>query len=235
MSNKKIADQFKTFLGSLDLELYRSNYRAVKIVEMDLPKQIQALDLLYSIYWDQRRFIDFDEFYREYLSAYKKDIETFRKKIMMCRKCFYRGLPARIYRTWASIITQIQAGYVAAAVFTGGRVEMSSALDHKGADFRVLYRGKALNYQVKKETFSREVRRQRTSKDKLDGEFIDIGYFVPRDEYFQKPENKKGEPRKPYLRFKNDKTIERLSNGFVVFTSVLFAQQKNRIDSAGTI
>ena len=68
----------------------------------------------------------------------------------MCEGCFYKGLKARIYRTWASLITQIQGGYVAESVFGKGTVKMSEALDHKGADIQVNYKGHILNYQVKK-------------------------------------------------------------------------------------
>lgn len=232
MDKKQLAGSFVKFLASIALKKYRAAYRPVKIVEMDLPKDIQAIDLLYSVYWGEKRFLSFEDFYVEYLAKYKKPIEDFRKKTTMCKSCFYRGLPARIYRTWASIITQIQAGYVAAAVFTGGVVSMSGELDHQGADFQVRYQGKILNYQVKKETFSREVRRAKTMKDKLEGEFIDIGYFVPSDAYFENPRNKKGEYRKPYLRFKNDETLERLPNGFIVFTPALFLKEKKRLDQS---
>ena len=79
----------------------------------------------------------------------------------MCEKCFSKGLPARIYRTWASIITQIHAGYVAESVFGEGTVVMSGELDHQGADFQVKYRGKTLNYQVKKKSLGREVRQEK--------------------------------------------------------------------------
>ena len=109
---------------------------------MDLPKDIQAISLLYKIYWDEKKFIDYDKFYQEYLSYLGKNIENFREKILMCKKCFYLGLPARIYRTWASLITQIHAGYVAESVFGASSVEMSEELDHQGADFRVTYKNK---------------------------------------------------------------------------------------------
>ena len=90
-------------------------------------------------------------FIKNILNKYKTEIEKFRQKITMCKDCFYRGLPARIYRTWASIITQIHAGYVAESVFGDGTVAMSAELDHQGADFQVNYKNKILNYQVKKE------------------------------------------------------------------------------------
>jgi len=116
-------------------------YRPIKIVEMDLPKEIQAISMLYNVYWDQKKFLSFEDFYHEYLKTNQEDIEEFRQKITICRDCFYRGLPARIYRTWASIITQIHAGYVAESVFGSKTVAMSSILDRQGADFQVTYKG----------------------------------------------------------------------------------------------
>ena len=88
---------------------------------MDLPKEIQAIEILYKVYWEDKRFLSFEEFYEEYAKKYKSELEEFRNKITMCGDCFWRGLPARIYRTWASIITQIHAGYVAEAVFGEGK------------------------------------------------------------------------------------------------------------------
>jgi len=175
--------EFTEFLGSVDLEEYRRRYLPVKIVEMDLPSAIQAIALLYEIYWDTKKFISFDDLYAEYLSRKKSLLEGFRTKIRMCENCFYLGLPARIYRTWASLITQIHAGYVAEAVFGAGTVSMSEGLDHQGADFQVTYKKHILNYQVKKKTESREVRREKKTKKVLSGEFVDLVYEVPSLDY----------------------------------------------------
>ena len=225
--------QFEHFLESVDLKGYRETYRAIKIVEMDLPKGIQAIDMLYKVYWVQKELATFEDFYQQYLNAYKKDIEAFREKVTMCKDCFYRGLPARIYRTWASIITQIHAGYVAESVFGSGTVEMSSILDRQGADFRVVYREKILNYQVKKKSLGREVRQEKPkSKNPLSGEFIDIKYEVPSDDYFKNPKKKDGDYKLPYKRFMNNKTLKRLNNGFVVFTAVIFEIKKTERDQA---
>lgn len=223
-------EKFDKFLQTVDLIGYRSKFRPIKIVEMDLPKNIQAISLLYKIYWDEKKFISYDDFYQEYLKILKSDLESFRKKIQMCSKCFYLGLPARIYRTWASLITQIHAGYVAESVFGEDTVSMSEELDHFGADFRVVYKGYKLNYQVKKETHSREVRREERGKVKIDGEFVDILYNVPSEDVFKDPKTKKGAYRKPYLDFMNNKNLRRFDNGFVVFTPQIFLVQKKEID-----
>ncbi|KKU94326.1 MAG: Type II restriction enzyme TaqI [Candidatus Jorgensenbacteria bacterium GW2011_GWA1_48_13] len=232
MSNNPL-QKFNDLLEKVDLVGYRKRYQPIKIVEMDLPKEIQAVSLLYEIYWDKKMFVNFDEFYRIYLKLYKHKLEEFRKnKAFMCKNCFYRGLEARIYRTWASIITQIHAAYVAESVFVSGTVRMSEALDRAGADFQVQYKKKTLNYQVKKISFSREVRKEKPkSKQPLEGEFFDITYDVPSDSYFRNPKRKNGKYRLPYLRFKENKNLKRLPNGFVVFTPLIFEEKKKEIDA----
>jgi len=228
-----LVQKFDNFLQSVDLKSYRDMYRPIKIVEMDLPKEVQAINALYKVYWDQKKFLSFEDFYKEYLSSQKTEIESFRQKITMCKDCFYRGLPARIYRTWASIITQIHAGYVAESVFGEGTVAMSGELDHQGADFQVKYRGKILNYQVKKKSFSGEVRRGKGGvKKQIDGEFVDINYEVPSSEYFDNPKKKDGEYKLPYKRFQENKELKRFLNGFVVFASYPFEQKKKEIDNS---
>ena len=217
---------FENFLEKIDLKKYRDQYRPIKLVEMDLPKEIQAIEMLYKVYWKEKNLLDFETFYKVYLKTYQEQIEAFRKKITMCQDCFYRGLPARIYRTWASLITQIHAGYVADSVFGEGSVDMSTQLDHNGADFQVKYKNKILNYQVKKETFSREVRRGKEVKNKIYGEFININYDVPSEDYFTNPKKLNGEFKLPYLRFMENKNLRRLKNGFVVFTTIVFETVK---------
>ncbi len=235
--NRRKLKDFDKFLESVDLAFYRREYSTIKLVEMDLSRDVQAINPLYEVYWRRRDFLDYGEFYEEYLKMRKKAIEEFRKKIMMCKKCFYKGLPARIYRTWASIITQIHAGYVAESVFGEGTVSMSEELDRKGADFRVEYEGKALNYQVKKESFSREVRQEKQhAKKGLSGEFLTIFYKVPNFDTIRNPTKRNGEYKKSYSEFKREwldtERIKVMKNGFVVFTSKIFEAKKEEIDDA---
>lgn len=223
--------KFDSFLQSVDLKFYRDKYKSIKIVEMDLPKGIQAINLLYRVYWDRKDFVDFEKFYDEYAKEYKVEIDKFQEKTGMCKVCFAKGLPARIYRTWASIITQIHAGYVAESVFGKDTVAMSSDLDHKGADFQVKYKGQVLNYQVKKKSLGREVRQEKPkAKNPLPGKFVDIKYEVPSSDYFENPRKKDGEYKLPYERFQNNKELKRFTNGFVVFTPYAFEQNKKEID-----
>ena len=224
-------EKFSKFLQTIDLKAYRKKYSHIKIVEMDLPKNIQAIELLYKTYWDDKNFLSFDDFYECYLKDKKDNLEKFREKVTMCKDCFNRGLKARIYRTWAGLITQIHAGYVAESVFGDGTVSMSRELDSQGADIRVEYKGKFLNYQVKKTSHSGVMsRRPLPRKRNLKGETIDIKYEVPT--CLSDPKTKKGEFRKPYIRFLEDKRTKSFDNGFVTFTSTLFESKKKEIDHA---
>ena len=49
-------NKFTEFLKSVDLAGYRQKYRPIKIVEMDLPKEIQTIALLYKVYWEEKKF-----------------------------------------------------------------------------------------------------------------------------------------------------------------------------------
>lgn len=214
--------KYEKFLASVNLEKYRYQYQPIKIVEMDMPKDIQALDIIYRIYWEEKKFILFEPFFKSYLAEYSDNLEVFRKKTQMCETCFYLGLPARIYRTWASIITQIQAGYLAESIFGNGTVSMNSELDRKGADFQLNFKRKILNFQVKKESQSREVRKEKISKNPIEGKFINLFYNVPTREVFENPKKRNGEFRKPYLEFLKNKTLKRLNNGFIIFSPEVF-------------
>lgn len=221
-------EAFEFFLASVPLGDYRASYKHIKIVEMDLPSDIQAISLLYEIYWDNKNFVEFDTFYKIYLSKKKSLLEDFRKRITMCEDCFYRGLKARIYRTWASLITQIHGGYVAERVFGKGTARMSAQLDSEGADIQVVYKGHTLNYQVKKESQSGV--RSAKSMPKVRGEIIDLPYYVPNELIFKTPKKRNGELRVPYIRFISNKTLKRFDNGFVVFTEDAFLPKKKEID-----
>lgn len=119
-------EKFNKFLQSVDLKAYREKYMPIKIVEMNLPKNIQAIELLYRVYWDEKKFIDFEEFYKIYESEKRGELRKFQKKTEMCVKCFEKGIRARTYRTWVGLITQIHAGYVAEQVFGEGARIISS-------------------------------------------------------------------------------------------------------------
>lgn len=219
-----------TFLASVPLESYRSKYASTKIVEMDLPKNIQILDLANETYWENKDYKNFENFYEDYLKLKLTNINEFNKKIGMCADCFQTGLKARIYRTWASLITQIHAGYVAEHVFGAGSVTMNEQLDRKGIDLQVKYKSLVLNYQIKKNSSRPEARPRKKKKQLLSELYIDLFYFVVQQKIIDNPYTLRGEMRKPYRRFMENKELMRLPNGFIVFTEEAFKKTKSALD-----
>ena len=211
---------FNEFLSKIDLDKYRKKYSKIKLVELDLPKHIQAIRLLYDCYWDKFNLLDYSDFYSLYSKYLQKELEDFRKQQMFSEETFYRGLPARIYRTWASLLTQIQGGYVANSIYP--KVEMSAELDYSGIDMRVyanLNNNEYINIQIKKETVSREVR---TPWIGLKGRehVTNITYEVTH----HSPLTKTGRECIPYKRWSDrwNKKLYKLNNGFIIFLPEMF-------------
>lgn len=203
----------------------RARFAHIKLVELDLPRGIQAIPHLYREYWERRDdFPLFDEFYEIYSAELRRELRDFRKRTMFSRETFNLGLPARIYRTWAALLTQIQGGYAAASLYGRGNVEMSAKLDYDGVDIRVRENADAewRNIQIKKETMSREVRAPWPTRKK-GVEIVVVTYEVPGCD----PLTKTGKPSVPFTRWKEKWAgkLDRMDNGFIVFLPEMFAMK----------
>lgn len=228
-------EKFNRFLQSVDLKAYREEYMPIKIVEMNLAKNIQAIELLYRVYWDEKKFIDFKDFYKIYEKEKGQELRKFQKKTRLCSKCFEKGIRARTYRTWAGLITQIHAGYVAEQVFGSNTIKMSEKLDHQDADIQVHYKGVILNYDVKKIANAGVMGRGHAPRRPIPGEKISIRYEVPNLDIILNPKKKRGQGfKKAYTDFADKylttKMLYIFPNGFVVFTPYIFEQKKKAID-----
>lgn len=211
--------KFNSFLSGIDLDKYRDKYSKIKLVELDLPRNIQALNLMYKYYWKEFNLLDYTDFYSAYSSSLKNELEEFRIEQMFSEETFYRGLPARIYRTWASLLTQIQGGYVASSIYP--KVDMSEELDRSGIDIEITTaNNQCINIQIKKESFSREVRApwKILKKDK---EITTITYEVIKDKLLTKT-GKESKPYKDWSIKWKDK-LQKLDNGFIIFLPEMFS------------
>lgn len=215
-------DKFEEFLKQIDLNKYRKLYSKIKLVELDLPRNIQAINHLYEYYWTKRDgYLGYEDFYKQYLDDLQKEIEEFREESLFSKDMFYLGLPARIYRTWASLLTQIQGGYVAENMYGSSAVDMSSELDYRGVDFSITINAKTINVQIKKQTASREVRAPwKQTKRSFPDPVIIVEYEVLGDIY-----KKDGSYRKPYLDWQKKWSgkLKRLDNGFIIFLPDMFS------------
>jgi hypothetical protein len=232
--------QFTDFLKNIDLEAYRNKYTKVKTVEMDLRKEIQALATIYEQYWQnkdgEKTPLTFEDYYKIYYATNKTDIEKFWHSTGFGKncKCFNKGLEARIYRTWASLITQIHAGYVAESVFGKGTVKMGTEIDRKEIDILVVQKQRAeLKIQIKKVTHRPEFARRQENQKSEDVNVKEVFYIVPNpndylDTPYYKVNRKHPKPNelepslKDFVKFNPNGTLDRLDNGFVVFTKTAF-------------
>ena len=221
-------EKMNTFLESIDLKKYRKKYSHIKLVELDLDRNIQALHHLYDEYWTKRdNFPSYDEFYVKYSADLEDKLEAFRLNKMFSYDTFHLGLPARIYRTWASLLTQIQGGYVAEELYGRGNVQMSEPLDRKGIDIQILDGNETFNIQIKKESMSREVRAPR-QMTRYNEEIIVVSYEVPGCDPITK---KTRQPARPFQRW-SDKwrgKLCRLDNGFIIFLPDMFERDNIRV------
>lgn len=253
MSNK--LEIFNNFLESLDLEKYRDKYKSIKTMEADMSKNIQALESIYKVYWnkDESKNIDFpnfDDFYCKYYLSHEmitKVTEFNKNRIGLCEDCLMKGLEARIYRTWASLITQIQAAYCCAEIFGIENIDQSVHLDHLGIDIKVTYKNIKIGIQIKKETGRKEIanRKPEPRKQKEISKIYDIYYKVLKQEEFDNPRYKVNGKNhnvgdfKPYAYLfgfnDNEPFLTRLSNGFVIFTKKYFKVIKEDIDNNAKI
>ena len=211
-----------TFLAGVDLAKYRQKYSHIKLVELDLDRNIQALHHLYREYWERRKdFPSYEKFYGIYSGELKKELENFRKEKMFSKETFYRGLPARIYRTWAALLTQIQGGYAAEKIYGKGNIIMNADLDYRGIDMKIKDGGESINIQIKKETMSREVRTpwQITKRNE---KIVMVTYEVPA----AAPLTKTGKPSKPFNDWQNkwNGKLKRLDSGFIIFLPEMFSR-----------
>ena len=217
---KNDLERFENFLSNIDLEAHRHQYRSIKIVELDMPKSVQALRTLYGEYWEKRaNWPDFDSFYAIYAASLAEALETWRTQALFSHETFYRGLPARIYRTWTSLLTQIQGAYVAETIYGAGNVRMNVSEDHRGKDL-VIKMGEMgeMPIQIKKLS-SRSEARPRTARER----HIRLEYAVPA----AGPLTPTGKASKPYADWERKwgDRLKRLDNGFIVFRKPMFELQ----------
>lgn len=258
--NKTIISQYKenfeSFLKKLKLDEYRKKYKNIKVFEADMDKNIQAIEAIYDIYWKRlisrdksTNFPTFEVFYNKYYltRTMKRRIILFnRKRIGLCHRCLLKGLRARIYRTWISILTQIQAAYCCAEVFGIENVRQSVSLDHMGIDIKILYKNKKIGIQIKKETERSEIKNRKPTKkeSKEVSEIKEIHYKVITEKEILNPVYKKNGKKykkgefKPFAKdYGLDNPLDvsrpyliRLNNGFTIFTTKYFLEIKDELD-----
>ncbi|ACI20194.1 TaqI family restriction endonuclease [Thermodesulfovibrio yellowstonii] len=221
----KDLQRFRDFLSSIPLDKYREELKNIKWVEQDLPKEILPLSSIFRYYWEERNFLNFEEWFENFWQHInnnqesKRALEDFKKyyfnRDLGENDWFKKGFKARMYRTWVSVLTQLDFCYLFEYICDKEsknlKLECNSELDRKGIDARV----NEINFQIAKITQRKEARSASKKKS-----LITIPYAVFNLEDF---ERKIGSKRvKDKTGYQNSleafkKYFIRLNNGFVVF------------------
>ena len=144
---KNTYKDFLIFLENINLIEYRKEFSGYRAVEENLPPNTWILSLIYEIYWNQRNFISFDDFFDLFFKEKENDLRDYNKKRNnedpdadnpYVFKLFLKNFKARQYRTWTSILGQIQLGLLLEEKYLEKKIEMSQELDKSGIDIRII-------------------------------------------------------------------------------------------------
>ena len=223
---KNTYKDFLIFLENINLIEYRKEFSGYRAVEENLPQNTWILSLIYEIYWNQRNFISFDDFFDLFFKEKENDLRDYNKKRNngdpdadnpYVFKLFLKNFKARQYRTWTSILGQIQLGLLLEEKYLEKKIEMSQELDKSGIDIRIIDKideTDIINLGLKKVTKRKDINPKTEEKKGVKS----IKYFVPKSDDIINNKKKNGEFRKAYIDFIEDGTLSMLKNGFIIFT-----------------
>ena len=229
-SAKEDLTRYRKFLETISLSRYRDEFQKVKWVEQDLPNEMLPLRSIYKYYWENRNFLDFESWFNSFWEELHTNEESLRvvkefKKYFFDKNndgWFKKGFKARMYRTWISMLTQLEfcymISYVAEKQNKTLNLECNADLDRKGIDLKI----GNIGFQVAKVSQRKEARTAAKTKKKGGIEVITIPYPVYNLQEIKRkitsarvsPENRRAYD-KTFQSF--HKYCEILDNGFVVF------------------
>jgi len=142
---QRALDSYRSFLEGLPIVAYEK-YKAIKWVEQDLPKEMLPLASIFRNYWLTQNYLDFESWFKLFWK--ELDSEPLSREAMRQFKNYHfdgaddvwfkRGFRGRMYRTWMSVLTQIDFyyifHYVCAKKKKGISFEATAELDRKGID-----------------------------------------------------------------------------------------------------
>lgn len=243
MSKAPIRDieNYREFLVSIPLAKYRQELKDIKWVEQDLPKEMLPLESIFRHYWFERKLLNFDEWFEDFWTELNTKPES-QQALTQFKKYFFdkngngwfkKGFRARMYRTWVSLLTQLDFCYVFEYVCSKeGKtipLECNAELDAKGTDAQV---GK-IKFQIKKVSQRKEARGARSDKDT-----INIIYVVwDIDELKEKIKNPRTRIKDTYQKMVNgfEKYLLKFPNGFIVFKDDYLKQIIHNIGNIGKL
>lgn len=153
-------EKFRDFLGTIPLDKYCEELKDIKWVEQDLPREILPLESIFRYYWEDRIYLSFEEWFENFWKEINTNEES--KRVLEEFKRYYfnrelgendwfkNGFRVRMYRTWTSVLTQIDFCYLFEFLCAKENkkltLECNADLDAKGIDAR----GQDIEFQIAK-------------------------------------------------------------------------------------
>ena len=167
----KDLEKYRKFLESIPLSTYREELKDIKWVEQDLVPTLYPLTSIFLNYWETPNFLSFEDWFNKFwneINTSQKQKLTDLKDLVRAHRKFYEdkingdldnkvflGFKARMYRTWVSVLTQLDFCYLFKFICSKEgkdlQLECSAELDAKGIDARV----NNIGFQIAKSRFLR--------------------------------------------------------------------------------
>lgn len=236
MNKNPIEDlkKYREFLETIPLVKYREELKDIKWVEQDLHPLLYPQESIFEKYWEKHNYLDFEDWFNEFWGNLNKEENTLEKlrdfkEVVRAHRKFYNGkingdhenrfflgFKARMYRTWISVLTQLDFCYLINSLFEkegkGLQVECNAELDVKeGVDARV----NNIGFQIAKISQRKEALKISRKKS-----LVTIPYAVfDIKEYERLVNSPRVKDKTGYQRALQafHKYFIRLQNGFVVF------------------
>ena len=225
--------KYREFLKTIPLNKYRAEL-SMKWVEQDLHPLLFPQKSIFEKYWDKQSFFNFEEWFNEFWNGLIKGDETTKKlealkEVVRAHRKFYNGkingdhetrfflgFKARMYRTWISVLTQLDFCYLfnflCAKEEDGLEIECNAELDvQEGIDAKV----NDIGFGIAKISQRKEALKISTKKS-----LVTIPYAVFNIEEYERLSNSpRVKDKTGYQRALKafHKYFIRLDNGFVVF------------------
>ncbi len=189
--------QYQSFLGTLQLN---SQLAHTKTVEMDLKGKLNPTNLMQMLFFEQKRWLNFKEFYEFYLLENEHLLkETFTN---VDWEEFKKGLEARLYRTQFGLLTEYHAYFACRCIFGKEHLKRNKELDTMGVDFQLIYKNQTYNIHIFVDTprawAFRRFKTENKSVEKTIGWHVNLPYS---------------------LRSNRFNSLKFLPNGFGIYTS----------------
>lgn len=174
--------QYESFLSSLTLYPALSK---IKNVEMDLKGELNPSFHLDKLFFQERKWLSFEQFYYYYFDQYK---DVIKKEFGFTDDAlFEKGLWARLYRTQIGFLTEYHAFHLCSDFFGKEKLKRSVELDKAGVDFQLSLNDKIFNIHIFVDTpralSFRKYKSQHKNVNSLQGIHVNLPYSLKENNF----------------------------------------------------